>query len=44
MNCKEFLLLRACCEKFRILFSYTVKPGGIYLVEVDSQQLELIGY
>lgn len=40
----EFLNFRACCEKFRIAFEHWVKPGGVYIVEADAKQLEVIGY
>lgn len=43
-NVKEFLLFRSVCEKFKILFQHTVKPGGVYIVEADKDQLETIGY
>lgn len=41
---KEFLNFRACAEKFRIVFSYWVKPGGVYIVEANEVQLSEIGY
>jgi hypothetical protein len=44
MDCKEFLHFRAVCEKFRILFQHTVKPGGVYIVEANEKELEVIGY
>ena len=44
MNCKEFLHFRAVCERFKIFFEHTVKPGGVYIVEADEKQLEMIGY
>ncbi len=40
----DFLLFRQVCEKFRIAFNYWSKPGGLYIVEADSNQLEQIGY
>lgn len=43
-NVSLFLHFRAVCEKFRILFSYTVKPGGLYIVEAKEEDLEAIGY
>lgn len=44
LDIKEFLHFRSVCEKFRILFQHTVKPGGVYIVEADENQLEQIGY
>lgn len=44
MDCKEFLHFRQVCEKFKIMFQHTVKPGGIYIVEALENELETIGY
>jgi len=44
MKIMEFLNFRACAEMFKIRFTHVVKPGGTYVVEADSKQLEIIGY
>lgn len=41
---REFLLFRACCEKFRIAFHYWTRPGGRYIVQAAAEDLEIIGY
>ena len=44
LDIKEFLHFRQVCEKFRILFKHTVKPGGVYIVEAKEDELAVIGY
>lgn len=44
MFLSEFLQFRQTCEKFRILFDYEVRKGGVYEISANAAQLETIGY
>jgi hypothetical protein len=43
-NVKQFLNFRACCERFKVFFTYEVKAGGIYVVRANAKDLEILGY